>query len=241
MVSVEIFVSYVTEAYFSIREGAPETLRYDGIEDLPLQVGPKVDIWSLGCILSEVATWIVQGWQKVIEYRRRREEQVQELDKDGSDMFHDGEHLLPVVKECHNIIIKSIKPYDVITEKVIRDLVDNMLIVEEESRIDMHKLVKRKDNIIGKAERELRDMNNQGKLPISAPVAQKTLAPIEEEPPPQAEGVRGEEPSPQWTLEAAWSWKRDKSPRWRLSMPYRLPMPHEGTFKQLQYMRHVSY
>jgi len=39
--------------------GAPELYHtFDGVNLPLLQAGPEVDIWSCGCVFSEVATWI---------------------------------------------------------------------------------------------------------------------------------------------------------------------------------------
>src|ERR1700730_2712366 len=54
-----------------------------------------VDIWSLGCIYSEAAMWIADGYSGVVDYRRQR---IAETDKvphfKGGDCFHDGERVL---------------------------------------------------------------------------------------------------------------------------------------------------
>ena len=48
--------------------GAPETYRSRDLEKSHLQVRQAVDIWSMGCIFSEVATWVTEGYSIVREY-----------------------------------------------------------------------------------------------------------------------------------------------------------------------------
>ena len=44
-------------------KGAPETFRPDDDTPyFPVQVRPDVDIWSLGCVFSEVAVWSCFGY-----------------------------------------------------------------------------------------------------------------------------------------------------------------------------------
>ncbi|KAL9035601.1 MAG: hypothetical protein Q9214_006502, partial [Letrouitia sp. 1 TL-2023] len=236
--------------------GAPETFRYKEIEGLPLQVESKVDVWSLGCIFSEVATWIIHDWRRVLEYRRQRKTQAAEkLGCDTGEIFHDAQSVLPAIKECHIDIVKSKRHDDVITEKVLQDLVEKML-VQEGQRPDVHTLLKTANLIIEAAKHELqkaileedplaqsstsmensrgpaRRLNNSHDIepPQNPSITQShvpTLSPHQ----PVYSGVQ--EMTVRWPLKDALMWKESKS---RLRQ---VELPHKETLKQLQSMRHV--
>ena len=237
--------------------GAPETFRYSDIETLPLQVGQKVDVWSLGCILSEVATWVVHDWQRVQEYRRQRQMQAEEILRyNAGEIFHDARNVLPAVEESHTGVIKSKRSDDVITEKVLQDLVAKMLL-KKDDRQDVHTLLRQSTNIVNAAESGLQDAitgedpierlstsmeNLRGPARFSSfrdnnlsqdPSVASSYAPSLS---PNQPAIGCEEELPiQWSLDNALVWKRSKS---KLK---KLELPHKETLKQLQFMRHVSF
>ncbi|OCL06940.1 hypothetical protein AOQ84DRAFT_67856, partial [Glonium stellatum] len=84
--------------------GAPECYIHESdMASGPFQVTPKVDIWSLGCILSEAAIWLVHGRDGLNAYRELRRQALEEIDVSDSDCFHNGEEALPCV-------IKTLSP-----------------------------------------------------------------------------------------------------------------------------------
>ncbi|PVH68936.1 hypothetical protein DL98DRAFT_627424 [Cadophora sp. DSE1049] len=105
----------------------------------------KFDIWSLGCVLSEAATWIVLGTPGVEQFSRLRSEALNELctaqerQKVESqaihheniprrgDYFHDGRNVLKVVTSWHRHLRSSLRRSDTITSKIL-DLVDKDLL-----------------------------------------------------------------------------------------------------------------
>lgn len=96
-----------------------------------LQVKKDVDIWSLGCVLSEVATWVHEGWTKLDEYRRRRCKEMKGIFGHSEDCFHDGNAILWTVQEIHADIIENRRANDNITHKVVEDMVSRMLLIRE--------------------------------------------------------------------------------------------------------------
>lgn len=81
----------------------------------------------MGCVISEVATWVDQGWSKVAEYRRRRSEEMKTIGVEGDD-FHIGGDVLDTVDEIHRDITEDPQPNDTITPFVVKLLVEKMLI-----------------------------------------------------------------------------------------------------------------
>lgn len=118
--------------------GAPELFDPDPRATMPiLQSGPEADIWSLGCVLSEVASWIGSGTTGLNYYRDMRRldhnwGSIRALE--NSDCFHDGVKVLQSVTKHHNDIIpdKLLKG-DSITEEVL-EIVRLMLERQPEDR-----------------------------------------------------------------------------------------------------------
>ena len=109
----------------TLPKGAPESRRYDSSElGEPRLVTPSVDVWSLGCVFSEVAVWIANGWTSVVGYRyNRREECSRKLHAKVGDLFHDGTKVLDAVRSAHAGTV-----HDTVSYWIIGDLVDTMLV-----------------------------------------------------------------------------------------------------------------
>jgi len=122
-----------------MEKGAPELYDPDERATLPiLQAGPNVDVWSLGGVLSEAATWILQNKDGLERYRNMRMSHQTYFNLKDSDCFHDGVDVLPFVTKHHNEIKNIVRKDDYITGKVL-ELVSHML-TETQSRWDARKL-----------------------------------------------------------------------------------------------------
>jgi hypothetical protein len=113
--------------------GAPECSRPDLItEKSKLKVKQNIDIWSLGCVYSEVIRWLAQGRVGVIEYRQERKAEIKQGSPVGAnDCFHDGSRALDAVRRSHEVSIAQLRRIDFITESVV-DIVNDMLVVAED-------------------------------------------------------------------------------------------------------------
>lgn len=124
--------------------GAPE--RYSSNQTAVRQT---IDTWSLGCVFSIAATWVVLGCQgigqfsilrerafkRVIEGQNSKNLQKESTLKGGGDYFHDGREVLTDVKSWHGVLRSALRKTDTITDQVL-DLVDkHMLIGSAEERI----------------------------------------------------------------------------------------------------------
>ena len=109
--------------------GAPETFRsHKDTESSPLQVTPAVDIWSVGCVFSEVSVWAHHGWKRVVEYRRQRSVEIEDKGGDeGEQTFHFDGKLLDAVDSIHQDIIGKNSTRDHVTRSVLDRLVVDML------------------------------------------------------------------------------------------------------------------
>lgn len=110
--------------------GAPECYRADGeTERVRFQVNQNVDIWSLGCVFSEAAVWLVYGNGQLLEYQRRRGIETEQINgfRDGN-CFHDGRQVLTTVTDIHKTLPADVRVCDHVTRRIISMVTDEMLI-----------------------------------------------------------------------------------------------------------------
>lgn len=149
MVNIVALWRSLTDAIILL--GAPETHRTDfNIENSALRVKQDVDIWSMGCVTSEVTTWISNGWKTVLEYRKQRLEEVHRRTGRREECFHDGQELLQAVNDMHTQNVANCRRNDELTEPIINRLIPEMLKTSEESRLPAIWLYKMSKDIIKK-------------------------------------------------------------------------------------------
>ena len=110
--------------------GAPECYRADSeTERVRFQVSQNVDIWSLGCVFSEAAVWLVYGKGQLLEYRRQRGIETDQLNgfRDGN-CFHDGRQVLTIVTNIHKTLSADARRSDHVTRRIVSMVTDEMLI-----------------------------------------------------------------------------------------------------------------
>ena len=141
-----------------VNAGAPE---YPGRSQSP--VTQAIDIWSLGCVFSLAATWIILGHEGVIQYEEVRQlainkliraqhahesTQSQVLNVSEGDQFHDGGNILEAVTNWHKYLRNVLRRTDTITSEVL-DLVDEeMLLGLADRRIKASNLCSKLDAIL---------------------------------------------------------------------------------------------
>lgn len=148
--------------------GAPE--RHDGWEENPSEVDQSIDTWSLACVLSIAATWVVLGYQGIRQFNKLREKailtirtQQARLPKHrrtrpslATDSFHDGLQVLTAVTEWHKFLRSALRGTDTITRRIL-DLVDEkMLLRDPGARIGAGELCEELEEIIKQGKEELR-------------------------------------------------------------------------------------
>ena len=136
--------------------GAPECYRADSdLENIPLLVRQDVDIWSLGCVFSEAAVWVVRGKDGLSEYRRRRGLKTVEIPdfRDG-DCFHDGLQVLPIVTETHGTLAEDMRRCDHVTGATV-DMVTKLVLVDQGCRPSARCFKHQTEAILHDAEKKL--------------------------------------------------------------------------------------
>ncbi|KAK5452793.1 hypothetical protein LTS15_006941 [Exophiala xenobiotica] len=115
--------------------GAPELFlsRADDSMAVPenqrISDAQKGDVWSLGCVLSVVASYVVLGYSGVLEYQENRLNANEAANIEAQDTFHDS----TVTEVWHDKLCSESKPYDKMTRAVIGFL-DTCVLVNTKKR-----------------------------------------------------------------------------------------------------------
>ncbi|UQC73822.1 uncharacterized protein CLUP02_00469 [Colletotrichum lupini] len=129
---------------------APEKTAYlDDISTKRPKVTPESDVWSLGCVLSIAATYVVLGTQGVLIYQRLRRQDTQNARGRMSDAFHDGEQVLPEVLHWHQYLREAARRTDPYTSAIL-DMVDGHMLVPGDRRETAKKVCSSFKSIIAK-------------------------------------------------------------------------------------------
>jgi hypothetical protein len=94
------------------------------------------DVWSLGCVLSVAATFVVLGSQGVRLYQSLRTTAIARLKNStttAGDSFHDGSNVLGCVLEWHRYLRSIRRCSDLFTRHVL-DMIDEMMLQPEAGR-----------------------------------------------------------------------------------------------------------
>ncbi|KAK5713542.1 hypothetical protein LTR15_011242 [Elasticomyces elasticus] len=133
------------------------TKTYD-VQTTRLQVPQSVDIWSLGCVWSEVAVWIVKGYGGLQLYRKQRIAATDELGLHNPGFFHNGEAVLPCIREVHNgLRWFPMSDEDYLTGNVWQGLIEKMLQADGSERPASHELRKETNKRLSDAAASLPD------------------------------------------------------------------------------------
>jgi hypothetical protein len=139
--------------------GAPEC---HPSRDYHTPVRRTIDIWSLGCVFSIAATWVVLGYygirqfsrfrdsatRKIVDQRKVQATAGEETKFVRGDFFHDGTDVLTDIRDWHNFLRRYLRQTDTITSQVL-DLVENqMLKGAAEERIEAKALCTRLQDIL---------------------------------------------------------------------------------------------
>jgi hypothetical protein len=125
------------------------------MERSPIDIKQTVDIWSLGCVLSEVAVWLVHDTDRLEAYRQERQDDASRVFefKDGR-AFHDSLTVLSSVSSMHEEVLKNVRKSDYVTEPVVRKMITEML-DEVDGRPNTKQLFRKSENILRDAKKQL--------------------------------------------------------------------------------------
>ncbi|KFZ05322.1 hypothetical protein V501_08467 [Pseudogymnoascus sp. VKM F-4519 (FW-2642)] len=149
-----------TETY-----SAPER-RYSSSGTREGAVSQTIDIWSLGCVFSIAATWVVLGHEGIRQFTRLRQRSIRNSSEEQAahhtgphpdlDHFHNGKEVLPDVLSWHAYLRSVLRKSDTITSSVL-DLIDkDMFVGDAGCRIKATELCKKLHDIKSQMQTETR-------------------------------------------------------------------------------------
>lgn len=146
-------VSYTGQLYVANEiTGSPECFRRDSVDDnRNIIITTKADIWSFGCVLSEVCVWVVfgsSGPHGLSSYRQRRQKYNSRVPRGGNAFHLNGTESQAVLDE-HAKVAAQIR-CDPITAAILQ-LMPKMLHLDPERRLSAPELRKHFDGIINNA------------------------------------------------------------------------------------------
>lgn len=164
---------------------------YSGAPECRLDLGPTekphaADIWSLGCVFSEAATWLILGPPGLHAYTELREQAIHRFNKKKTlagpleaseedeigegDYFHDGNDVLPEIHQWHDYLRTAVRSVDPIATHVL-NIVDKYLLQSQpKDRISAKELCE----MLSKIERQIPPVLT-GPIPRSVIDAMKTI------------------------------------------------------------------
>lgn len=121
--------------------GAPETDRSRTRRGTRTPVTQTIDTWSFGCVLSITATWVVLGFQGILQYETLRKRAIKTLRErkakgehlstpTADDAFHDGNEALPEILYWHNYLRSIMRTSDTVSRRVL-DLVEGKMLCKD--------------------------------------------------------------------------------------------------------------
>jgi len=117
------------------------------------RITSKADIWSMGCVISEAASWIAFGRNARREYRELRVKETERIDAlngTGSEAcFHDGVEVLPTVKDMHDRICQALLHHDTFTAPILRLVGEYMLARRPQDRMAAREIFGKAGRILG--------------------------------------------------------------------------------------------
>ena len=118
------------------------------------QVTQSIDTWSFGCVLSVAATWLVLGFQGVLQYTKLRQLATsnQQNNRKATDWFHDGERVLPEIQAWHKYLKAHVRTSDTATPLILELVETHMLQTRPNERFKSDQLCDELSKCISTAE-----------------------------------------------------------------------------------------
>jgi serine/threonine protein kinase len=122
-------------------EFGSSTYRAPECDKAGMKVGRAGDVWSLGCILAEVITFVFTGLEGVLAFMEHRKADTRERQMPGNqrmrDWFHDGEHVKPQVTDWFQCLVDTtnkdlfVAEFVCLLEKILQSIPDDRLKISD--------------------------------------------------------------------------------------------------------------
>ncbi|KAH8178181.1 protein kinase domain-containing protein [Sarocladium implicatum] len=119
--------------------GAPESTHYEQftLHDMN-KITSAVDVWSMGCVLSEACVWLVAGSRGLDLYEEHRTSEIRQhpkmMDAGHAGCFHDGYSRLKTVDKTHKKVREKLPEYDDVTPRILEMVEKGMLLPTDQAR-----------------------------------------------------------------------------------------------------------
>lgn len=135
--------------------GAPECTRGSSGN----QHSWRIDIWSLGCVLSIAASWVVGGPSFVESFQRSRQRALDKARQSTlgctwppkCDFFHNGHDVLPDIRQWHELVRSQTRKTDYITPQILDIVDDCMLQGNPSNRHSAETIIRRLDTVFAES------------------------------------------------------------------------------------------
>ncbi|KAF3001704.1 hypothetical protein E8E14_000681 [Neopestalotiopsis sp. 37M] len=115
------------------------------------RITEQADVFSLGCVTSDAASWVVSGHNGRMKYHQNRLAETDTIDSfKGSGYggcFHNGVRMLNAVQDMHTVI-KSLVPHDQITSGIVDIVETDMLHQHPPARLPARQLKEKFGHIL---------------------------------------------------------------------------------------------
>ncbi|KAK4208644.1 hypothetical protein QBC37DRAFT_296262 [Rhypophila decipiens] len=171
--------------------GAPECDPGRTRKPTKTQHTQEIDTWSLGCVLSSIATWVVLGSFAYDQYHDVRKLAIDDLKSEpgfnppkASDCFHDGRDVLSAVRSWHKYLLNSMRKSDTITGDVLRFVENHMLLPDPKERLPSTAVVRRLRDIVVSARARYEEALRLREMPDIPAETLKALLALDNTAPP---------------------------------------------------------
>ena len=100
----------------------------------------SLDMWSLGCVLCEVAIWSAVGWEKLQDCRQRYQMDLNIIRKYSRKDFDISRH----IQGLHKSLLRGPEPSNMVSAEVVKMVNEDMLVSLESGHCQNAKHISRK-------------------------------------------------------------------------------------------------
>ncbi|RKF56173.1 putative protein kinase-like [Erysiphe neolycopersici] len=114
------------------------------------------DIWRLGCVFSQAAFWVADGYKGVLDFERKLGDNV---DISKHLQLHEEKQVSENIMDAHTEIENHLRRSDYVTKDVLSSMVDEMLWHEDHPNIEV--LIQKAENIIATARQSIAEVSTK--------------------------------------------------------------------------------
>ncbi|POS83482.1 hypothetical protein EPUL_005310 [Erysiphe pulchra] len=114
------------------------------------------DIWCLGCVFSQAAFWVADGYKGVLDFEQKLDDNI---DISRHMKLHEDQQVSESIIDAHTEIENHLRRSDHVTKDVLTTMVDEMLWHEDHPNIEV--LIQKAEKIIATARQTLAEVSSK--------------------------------------------------------------------------------